>query len=84
MNKTLKAIVGFALIVLIFVGGLFIINGIECHEETVQYNNGICTECGGHLLQYDSAFDRASGATFHYFTCDKCHAEYAFKFFGKN
>lgn len=84
MSKTLKAIVGFALIVLIFVGGLFIINGIEFHEETVQFNNGICTECGGHLLQSDSAFDRASGNTFHYFTCDKCHAEYAFRFFGED
>lgn len=84
MSKTLKAIAGFALIVLLFVGGLCIINGIECHEETAQYNNCICTECGGHLLQTDSAFDRASGNTFHYFTCDKCHAEYAFKFFGED
>ena len=84
MSKTLKAIVGFALIALLFVGGLFIINGIEFHEETVQFNNGICTECGGHLLQTDSAFDKASGVTFHYFTCDKCHVEYAFKFIGED
>lgn len=84
MSKTLKAIVCFALVVLIFVGGLYIINGIELHEETEQFNNGICTECGGHLLPSDSAFDRASGATFHYFTCDKCHAKYAFKFIGED
>lgn len=84
MNKTLKAIICFALIVMVFVGGLFIINGIECHEETAQYNNGICTECGGHLVQYDSEFNHALGTTFNYFTCDHCHKEYAFKFFGKN
>lgn len=84
MSKTLKAIVCFALVALIFVGGLFIINRIEHHEEAEQYNNGICIECGGHLLQYDSAFDRASGNTFHYFTCDKCHAKYTFKFFGED
>lgn len=79
-----KALLSLILVALILIGGLFIINRIEQHEEAKQYNNGICTECGGHLLQYDSAFDRASGATFHYFTCERCHTNYAFKFFGKN
>lgn len=85
MNKTLKALACLIVLALIFVGGLCIINAIECHEETVRYNNGTCIECGiGHLIPTDSWFDRASGNTFHGFTCDHCNEKYAFKFFGEN
>lgn len=79
-----KVILALILVLFIIIGGLSLINMIERHEEAEQYNGGICTECGGHLIQYDSAFDRALGSTFNYFICDHCHAHYAFKFFGKN
>ena len=84
MSKTVQSIICFLAVIMIFVGGLFLINRIEYHEEAQIYNNGICIDCGGPLVQYDSWFDKASGNIFNGFSCDRCHEKYAFKFFGEN
>ena len=80
-KSTLAILVAAVLLILAF--GVIAIAKSERNEESARYNNGICLECGGHLEQSGTWVDRADGAEFNVFHCDKCGQRELFRFFGK-
>lgn len=60
-----KVIIGLVILTLIMVGVCYL---AKKHDEKI-YNNGVCTECGGHY-EYEQAI--RNGNTYIY-RCDECH-----------
>ena len=68
MDKS--AIVLLVLWTLIIIGGIFGImyqGDIDCEN----YNEGICTQCGGNYIFSSAVYHQTSGHEY-YYTCDSC------------
>lgn len=56
----------FSPIVLGIIGGT-----IEANQSKEEYNNGICSECGGHYKFVSSSYIRNSSDEY-YYSCEDC------------
>ncbi len=64
-----KVIIGMAVLIIILVGVCYL---EKKHDEKI-YNNGVCTECGGHY-EYSQLVRNGTASTKSYiYRCDKCH-----------
>ena len=66
----IEAILITAIIVLIIVGVCIGLRSLEKKSDEKIYNNGICTECGGHY-EYEQAVGHREDTTYIY-KCNKC------------
>ncbi len=67
IKEIIKVILFFFIpIVLAIIGGT-----IEANQSEEEYNNGICSECGGHYKFVSSSYIR-NGSDEYYYSCEDC------------
>lgn len=64
--------------------GAYMVERSMLHDDEERYNNGICTECSGHLNQVSTWIDKADGTTVYTFKCDTCGNRISLHHFGKD
>ena len=66
----IKGIVIGSIIFIIVEGLVFLCLTAQKEQNETIYNNGVCTECGGHYEFISAAKDRQT--TYYYYQCDNC------------
>lgn len=69
--EMMEAILITAVIILVIVGICYGLRSLEKKSDEKIYNNGICTECGGHY-EYEQAVGHREDTTYIY-KCNKCN-----------
>lgn len=67
----IKAIVFFIVFVFITIVLAIIGGTIEANQSEEEYNNGICSECGGHYKFVSSSYIRNDSDEY-YYSCEDC------------
>jgi hypothetical protein len=58
-------------VVFVIIIGLVYLGALAQHEDNESiYNNGVCTDCGGHYNFVSAAKEKRT--TYYYYQCDNC------------
>jgi hypothetical protein len=69
-KNLIKLILFFIGSIAVLIGIIYLIKTVEHHANETIYNNGVCTNCGGHY-EFVSA-SRYKQTTYYYYQCDNC------------
>ena len=67
----MKEIIKFTFALVIIIAIMVCVCLLEQKIDEENYNNGICTECGGNYI-FSSAVHIRNNGDDYYYTCDKC------------
>ena len=70
MKDFIKLILGIIALLVIFIGIAFLGKMQRDEQNKTIYNNGVCTDCGGHYDFISVAKNRYK--TYYYYQCDNC------------